>query len=372
MLKAYKYRIKPNSSQELKLNQFFGCSRFIYNWGLNRKSEEYSKNNKNYSCFDLMKEVTQLKKQEDFTWLSNVHSQILQTSLVNLDNAYTNFFKKRASFPKFKKKSNKQSFQYPQGVKLKENKIFLPKIGWVKFHNSRTFEGQIKTVTVTKNPSGEYYVSILVDNKKELPNKKPILESTSVGLDFGIKELIITSNSEVFENQKHFQKMKNKLKVEQRSLSRKKKGSKSREKQRIRVAKIYQKITNQRLDYLHKISTQLVKTYDTICIEDLSVESMLKEKKLSSLIADASWRTLRTFLEYKCEWYGKNLRVINRFEPSSKRCNSCGNINKELKLSDRTWTCKKCSVTHDRDVNAALNIKDYGLGQQPLHANVNH
>lgn len=370
MLKAYKYRIKPNSSQELKLNQFFGCSRFIYNWGLNRKSEEYSKNNKNYSCFDLIKEITSLKKEEDFSWLSDVHSQTLQMSLRNLDNAYTNFFKKKSSFPKFKKKSNKQSFQYPQGVRIEDSKIFLPKIGWVKFYNSRTFEGTIKTVTVTKNPSGEHYVSILVDNQKELPNKKLINSSTSVGLDFGIKELIITSNSEVFENQKHFKKMKNKLRIEQRSLARKKKGSKNREKQRIKVAKIYQKISNQRTDYLHKISTQLVNSYDTICIEDLSVESMLKEKKLSSLIADASWRTLRTFLEYKCEWQGKNLRVINRFEPSSKRCNNCGNINKDLKLSDRMWTCKKCTTILDRDINAAKNIKDYGLGHNLLHANV--
>lgn len=362
MYKAYKYRIKPNKTQELKLTQFFGCARFIYNWGLNRKSELYTKENKNISFFDLGKEVTQLKKTEDFSWLKNTHSQTLQCALRNLDNAYTNFFKQRGHFPKFKKKSNKQSFQYSQGVKIKEDKIFLPKIGWVKYHNSRDFEGDIKTVTVSKNPSGEYYVSILVDNKKELPNKKPIEKSTSVGLDFGIKDLVITSDGEVFENQKHFHKMKIKLRVAQRSLARKQKGSKGREKQKVKVAKLYQKITNQRNDYLHKISTYLVRQYDTICIEDLSVESMLKEKKLSSLIADASWSTLRSMLDYKCEWNGKNLKVIGRFEPSSKRCNNCGNIKKDLKLSDRTYKCKKCSTILDRDINAALNIKDYGLG----------
>ena len=362
MLKAYKYRIKPNKSQELKLNQFFGCARFIYNWGLNRKSEIYSTNNTNISCFDLIKEVTELKKSEDFSWLKDTHSQVLQMSLRNLDNAYTNFFKKKSSFPKFKKKSNNQSFQYPQGVKISENKIFLPKIGWVKFFNSRDFSGDIKTVTVSKNPSGEYYISILVDNKQELPNKKPIQKSTSVGLDFGIKDLVITSEGEVFENQKHFHKMKAKLRVAQRSLARKQKGSKSRDKQRQKVAKLYQKVTNQRRDYLHKISTYLVNTYDTICIEDLSVEKMLKEKRLSSLISDASWSTLREFLTYKCEWYGKNLQVIGRFEPSSKRCSNCGNIKQSLLLSERTYKCEKCNANLDRDLNAALNIKDYGLG----------
>jgi putative transposase len=362
MLKAYKYRIKPTKAQELKLNQFFGCSRFIYNWGLNRKSEVYSNENKNLSVFDLIKEATQLKKDDNFAWLSEVHSQPLQMSLRNLDIAYTGFFKKKAGFPKFKKKSNRQSFQYPQGVKISENKVFLPKIGWVKFFNSREFTGDIKTVTVSKNPSGEYYVSILVDNRQELPSKKPIQKSTSVGLDFGIKDLVITSDGEVFENQKHFHKMKAKLKVAQISLARKQKGSKSRERQRLKVAKLHQKVTNQRMDYLHKISSYLVNQYDTICIEDLSVESMLKEKRLSSLISDASWSTLRSLLAYKCEWSGKNLQVIGRFEPSSKRCNNCGNIKQNLKLSKRTYNCEKCNANLDRDLNAALNIKDYGLG----------
>ena len=362
MLKAYKYRIKPNKTQELKLNQFFGCARFIYNWGLSRKSEAYSIDNTNISCFDLTKEVTELKKSENFSWLKGVHSQTLQMSLRNLDNAYTNFFKQKSSFPKFKKKSNRQSFQYPQSVKIQDNKIFLPKIGWVKYHNSRDFSGDIKTVTVSKNPSGEYYVSILVDNKKELPTKKPIQKSNSVGLDFGIKDLVITSEGEVFENQKHFHKMKVKLRVAQRSLARKQKGSKSRDKQRQKVAKLYQKVTNQRRDYLHKISSYLVSQYDTICIEDLSVDAMLKEKRLSSLISDASWSTLRSMFDYKCSWYGKNLQVIGRFEPSSKRCNNCGNIKQSLVLSERTYKCEKCSASLDRDLNAALNIKDYGLG----------
>lgn len=370
LLKSYKYRINPSETQKEKLSHFFGCARFVYNWGLNRKSEIYSSTKENVSFFTLAKEVTNLKKEKDFEWLKDVHSQTLQMSLRNLDVAYTNFFKKRGDFPKFKKKSNRQSFQYPQGVKIKSDKVFLPKIGWVKYFNSRDFEGNIKTVTVSLTSTGKYFVSVLVDNGKELPTKKPIIENTTVGLDFGIKDLVITSDGEVFENQKHFSKMKKTLRVEQRSLSRKKKGSNNYKKQRLVVAKVYEKITNQRFDYLHKISNQLVNEFDTICIEDLSVESMLKEKKMSALIADASWRTLRTMLEYKCEWRGKNLSVIGRFEPSSKRCSNCGNINKNLKLSDRAWTCKNCSVKLDRDINAAKNIKQYGVGTQPLPLNV--
>ena len=362
MLKAYKYRIKPTKAQGQKLNQSFGCARFIYNWGLNIKSKIYEQENRNISVFELQKKSTELKRSEEFSWLKDTYAQTLQMSLRNLDRAYANFFKKKSSFPKFKKKSNRQSIQYPQGVKVQDNKIFLPKIGWVKYHNSRDFSGEIKTVTVSKNPSGEYYVSILVDNKQELPTKKPIQKSTTVGLDFGIKDLVITSEGEVFENQKHFHKMKAKLRVAQRSLARKQKGSKSRDKQRQKVAKLYQKVTNQRRDYLHKISSYLVSQYDTICIEDLSVKSMLKEKRLSSLISDASWSTLREILTYKCEWYGKNLQVIGRFEPSSKRCNNCGNIKQSLPLSERIYKCEKCSTSLDRDLNAALNIKDYRLG----------
>lgn len=370
MFKSYKYKLNPTNEQAKKIFSFFGCARFVYNWGLNRKSEHYAETNESISCFDLIKEIVQLKKQEGFHWLKDAHSQVLQMSLRNLDSAYTSFFKKRADFPKFKKKSNKQSFQYSQGVKISNNKVFLPKIGWVKFSNSRSFEGEIKTVTVSMTSTNKYFVSILVDNKKDLPKKKPISKETSVGLDFGIKDLVITSNGVVFENQKHFQKMKSKLRVEQRSLSRKKRGSNNWHKQRLVVTKIYEKITNQRMDYLHKISKQLVDEYETICIEDLSVESLLKEKKMSSLIADASWRTLRTMLEYKCEWYGKNISIIGRFEPSSKRCSHCGNINKDLKLSDRTWDCQKCQRTLDRDINAAVNIKYYGLGHQPMSHNV--
>lgn len=372
MLKAYKYKLNPTKKQEQKIAQFSGCARFIYNWGLNRKSEHYTETGENISFFDLGKEVTQLKKQEGFEWLAETNSQTLQNSLKNLDVAYTNFFKKRNSFPKFKKKSNIQSFQYPQGVKIESSKIYLPKIGWVKFFNSREFEGKIKTVTVTSVPSGKYFVSILVDNKEELPVKKKVTPETAIGCDMGIKDLLITSDSEIFENQKNFDRYKEQLKQEQRKLSRKVKGSNNYHKQRIIVAKIHEKISNTRKDYLHKISKYLVDNYDTICLEDLSIKDLLAEKKMSKLISDASWATLRNFIEYKAEWQGKNVFIIGRYYPSSKTCSNCGSIKKDLKLSDRTYNCDKCNHSQDRDVNAAINIKNQGVGQILMYDKTSH
>jgi putative transposase len=372
MFKAYKYKLKPTKEQEQKIVQFCGCARFIYNWALNRKSEHYTETSKTISLFDLEKEVTKLKREEGFGWLKEAHAQMLQSSLKNLDIAYTSFFKKKNAFPKFKKKSSHQSFQYPQGVKTKNNKIYLPKIGWVKYFNSREFEGKIKTVTVSTTPTGKYFVSVLVDDKKELPLNKKVRYNTAVGCDMGIKDLLITSDGEVFQNQRNFDNWKIKLRVEQRSLSRKQKGSNNWYKQKLVVAKIHEKITNTRKDYLHKISNQLVKEYDTICLEDLSIEKLLKEKKMSKLISDASWATLRTFIEYKAKWNGNNLSIIGRYYPSSKTCSGCGNIKKDLKLSDRVYVCNKCKTTIDRDINAAINIKSQGVGQILMYANVGH
>lgn len=367
MLRGNKYRIKPTEAQKQKLIQSMGCARFVYNYGLNRKSEYYAETGETLSCFDLSKEITQLKKSAEHSWLKESHSQVLQTSLRNLDNAYTNFFNQKAEFPKFKKKSREQTIQYPQGVKIEGNKIWLPKIGWVKIHLSRPVEGKIKTVTVRMTSTGKFFVGVLVDNSKELPEPLPVKEETTVGLDFGIKDLVITSDGQVFKNHKYLDKMKTKLRKEQRSLSRKKKGSNNYEKQRLRVAKLHEKVANQRLDYLHKISRELVDSFDTICIEDLAVKDLLERKQMSKLIADAAWSELRRQLEYKCKWEGKNLITIGRFDPSSKRCSNCGNINRELKLRHREWTCQKCNIKHDRDINAALNIKLYGLGHNPRH-----
>ena len=372
ILKAYKYRLAPKGSQFEILNKHFGCARFIYNWGLNEKSKEYAKSKTNISCFDLIKRVTELKKQEEFVWLKEVHSQVLQMSLRNLDNAFNAFFHKRAKYPNFKKKSRNQSFQYPQGVKIKDNEVYLPKIGWVRYYNSRKAIGTIKTVTVSRTPTGKYYVSLLCELPINIPNKKPIRQETAVGIDLGIKLFAVTSDGEVFENQKYLHHNLSRLRIEQRKLQRCKKGSNRREKQRLVVARLYEKITDQRMDFLHKLSTQMVSKYDTIVMEDLNVKGLMQNHHLALAIGEVGWSMVNSMLEYKCNWHGKNYIKIGRFEPSSKRCNHCGYINKDLKLSDRTWTCPECHTKLGRDANAAANIRDYGLGTQPSDAKVVH
>lgn len=371
MFKSFVFQLNPTHEQIISINNHLGCSRFIYNWGLNEKSKAYKDNQSKLSCFDLAKLLTGLKQQTEFDWLRDVQTQSLQMSLRNLDNAYTSFFNKRSKFPKFKsKKDSHQSYQYPQNVKIKDNLVYLPKVGWVSYYKSREIIGKIKTVTVSKTPTDKYFVSILCDNSQPVPRKQPVIKSTTIGIDLGIKYFAVTSDGEVFENQKHFLKLQKRLRVEQRKLSRRfKKGaveqSKNYQKQRLVVAKLHEKITNQRLDNLHKISTYLVNKYDAICIEDLNVSGMLSNPKLSKHIQDCGWRTFRRLLELKCQEKGKNLIVIGRFEPSSKRCNTCGHIN-QISLSDRTFNCSNCNTLIERDLNAARNIKDYGLGVKPL------
>ena len=365
MLKAYKYRIFPNEEQQNLLANIFGQVRFVYNLGLETKISAYAGNKKNIDCFDLIKQIKELKDSE-CVWLKESPSQALQASLRNLDNAYTNFFRGKG-FPKFKNKHGKQSFQLPQGVSLSEDdsQIFIPKLKWVGIDLHRQFKGEIKTVTVSKTVTNKYFVSILVDTKQELPIKKQISEFTSVGLDLGIKDFVITSDGKKFENKDFFKSVQKQLRVAQRSLSRKTKGSGHYKKQKMVVALLHEKVRNQRQDYLHKISKYLVDNYDTICLEDLAVSNMVKNHCLARAISDMGWSEFRNMLEYKAEWQGKNISVIGRFDPSSKTCSCCGKINKELKLSDREWICPHCGAKHDRDANAAKNIKTFGLRNKP-------
>lgn len=364
MLRAYKYRIFPNDNQKNLMSSIFGQVRFVYNLGLETKISAYTGNKININCFDLTKQIKELKDTE-CPWLSESPAQSLQMSIRNLDNAYTNFFRGKG-FPKFKNKHGKQSFQLPQGAHLSENnkQIWIQKLKYVDIDLHREFTGEIKTVTVSKTVTNKYFVSILVDNKKELPVKKKILESTSVGVDLGIKDFCILSDGKKFENKDFFKSKIQELRVAQRSLCRKKRGSKHYLKQKMVVALLHEKIRNQRQDYLHKITRYLVDNYDTICIENLAVSNMVKNHCLSRAISDMGWGEFRTFVNYKSDWQGKNVLMIGRFDPSSKMCSSCGKINKELKLSDREWTCE-CGKKHDRDQNAATNIKNYGLRNQP-------
>lgn len=369
MIRAIKYELNPTKSQIQKLNQIFGNCRFVYNLALNKKIKAYQEDKKTLSCFDLMKELTQIKKEKDFEWLNLSGSQQLQQSVSNLDKAFSNFFRAKKGFPKFKKKNNKQSFRIPQSVKINfdEYKFFIPKIGWVKFYKDKHIEGAIKFATVSKSTTGRYFVSITFESTQ--PRKTG---NGAVGVDLGIKHLAITSDGEIFENQKYLKQNLKKLRAEQRSLQRKfKKGAKEQsnnyQKQRLKVAKLHEKIANQRKDLLHKVTTYLATTYETVCIEDLNVSGMVKNHNLALAISDCGWGMFRQFLEYKV----KDLRVIGRFEPSSKLCNVCGDKNDNLKLSDRKWTCSNGHEL-DRDENAAINIKKFGLRASTLNANVNY
>ena len=250
-------------------------------------------------------------------------------------------------------------------IELSNGKVYIPKLKWIDCIFDRQFKGNIKTVTVSKTKTNKYFVSILVDNQKELPTKPEITEKTTIGIDFGIKDLAILSDGTKIPNPKWFKQSQKRLRVEQRKLSRKckpkaKEQSKGYLKQKLVVAKLHEKIRNQRIDYLHKLTTSITKKYDTIIIEDLNVSGMIKNHKLAKAIADVSWSEMKRQLEYKCDWYGKNLLTIGRFDPSSKTCSSCGKINKELTLKDREWSCI-CGIKHDRDHNAAKNIKHFGL-----------
>jgi putative transposase len=369
MLKAYKYRLNPNIEQRVALSKNFGCVRWVYNWALSRKIEAYQKENRSLSCFDLSKELPKLKSAEETKWLAEADSQALVMSLRNLDNAFTRFFREKKGFPKFKsKKCRRQSFQIPQRVKVdfETRKIILPKIGAVRAKLHRKFDGIIKTVTISKTPSGKYFASVLVEtDEKPLP-KPEIRYETTIGIDLGLTHFAILSNGEKIENPKHLQKSLNRLKFLQRKLSRKKAGSKRRDKARIRVAKLYEKITNQRNDFLHKLSIRLIRENQTIALETLNVQGMMQNHRLAQSIGSASWSRFVEFLRYKAEWYGRNIVFIGRFEPSSKLCSVCGYHNGELTLTDRTWTCPSCQTEHDRDVNAATNIRKFALQSQNL------
>lgn len=367
MIRSIKYELKPTNSQRQKLNQGFGNCRFVYNWALDKKIKAYSENKTNLSCFDLMAELTQLKKKEEFEWLKLSGSQQLQQSISNLDKAFSNFFRAKKGFPKFKSKHNRSSFRIPQNVKIDYDlyKFFVPKVGWIKFYRDKHIEGKIKFAIVSKTATNRYFVSITFETEDNRNFGKG-----AVGIDLGIKHLAITSDGEIFENQKYLKRNLAKLRIEQRSLSRKfKKGKKEQSnnyyKQRLRVAKLHEKISNQRKDLLHKVTTYLAKTYETVCIEDLSVKNMVKNHNLALAIHDCGWGMFREFLTYKV----KDLRVIGRFEPSSQVCNVCGDRNRELKLSDREWTCSNGHELN-RDENASLNIRDWGLRASTLNANV--
>ncbi|AFV22828.1 transposase, IS605 OrfB family [Methanolobus psychrophilus R15] len=361
MLRAYKYRLYPNKSQIDSFEKQFGTCRFVYNWALDLKSTVYKDENRSISKNELKKMLPGLKVQ--YNWLKDVNSQSLQGSIDNLDNAFQKFFRKEADYPNFKSKYNPvQSFQVPQHyvVDLDNGTVKLPKLKEpikAKFH--RRFDGETRTATVSRTPTGKYFISILVDDGQEIPEK--IETGTTIGVDVGISHFAILSTGEKIENPRHLKTSLKKLQHEQRALSRKKKGSSNRKKQKLVVAKLHEKIANQRNDFHHKISKRLIDKNQAICLEDLNISGMVKNHCLAQAISDVAWNSFIEKLRYKADWYGKTIMQIGRFVPSSKLCSICGYKNAGLKLNDRSWECPSCHTKHDRDVNAAINILNIAL-----------
>lgn len=372
MLKTYKYKIKPNEEQQELLSKFFGCARFIYNWGLNIKTTAYKDNGEKVSYVDLAKRLTLLKQEDDYQWLKEVSNESLQQSLRNLDNAFTAFFRKKANYPKFKSKKNKHdSVKFIQSVHFDFDNwaVKLPKLGKVKLCKNRTFnQATCKqgTCAVSRDRCGEYWCVILVDDLQPKPTKAKLDKENAIGIDLGIKDYAILSDGTKFSNPKHLEKYQKELAHLEKEWSRKQKGSNNQEKTRVKLAKCHRYITNMRNDFLHKLSHYLVTNYDTICLENLNVEGMMQNHHLARAIQGVAWNEFVRQLSYKSDWYGKNVLFIGRFEPSSKLCHNCGYINKELTLKDREWICPQCGEHLDRDVNAAINIRNIAFDKQNL------
>jgi len=368
-LKYFRYRIYPNKEQVGSINQMLGNARFIYNWALDERIKAYTKDKKSVSAYTLMKQVTELKKQPEYIWLQLSNAQSLQNSIVNMEKAFTRFFKQKKGFPKFKSKKNKRhSVSFPQNTKInfETNRIWLPKLKWIPARLSRIFDGKIKTSTLIKTSTDKYFVSILVELPEMKIKQKLIRKKTAVGIDTGIKQFGTFSDGKVIENPKHLKSSLAKLKTLQRRASKKQKGSENRKKSNRKVALLHEHIANQRQDFLHKLTTQIANEYNTVVVENLNIAGMVKNHCLAQSIADLGLGNFYKLLEYKLADRGKNYVEIGRFDPSSKMCSGCGYIKKDLKLSDRKWVCPECETEHDRDYNASKNILNFGLKKQNL------
>lgn len=355
--KTYKFRIYPNKKQKQKLSVYFGNVRFVYNYFLNERKEQYASTGKSDNYYEQSKKLTSLKQQDEYSFLNQTARGTLEASLINLENAYVRFFTKKSGFPKFHKKKGRQSFTSVQNLKFKNGRIcFVGFKEGMKCKISRQVEGKMNRLSIVKYPSGKYYVNISTEQEIEVvPN-----EFNEAGIDLGIKNLLVTSNGEKFNNPKFINKYEKQLAKAQKHLSRKKQGSNSFENQRIKVAKIQEKIANCRQDNLHKITYLLTHKYSDIYLEDLNVKGMQKNHHLAKSIADCSWYSFITMLQYKGEWYGCEIHQINRWYPSSKTCSNCNFKIDSLPLDVREWDCPNCHTHHDRDINAAINILKEG------------
>ena len=369
MLRAIKIRLYPNKEQEFKLNKVLGCYRFVYNQMLALKQQEYNENKKSLGLTDLSKYFHgKLLKDEQYEWLKEQNTKVMKQSIRQMLSAYDKFFKQHNGFPKFKSKKDKQSALFPleaisKGNKFNERKITLTQpLKDIKFRCSdlyfkrlQAYKEGIRCATLSKTKSGNYFLSILV----ELPQEEIIrFEQTNeyVGIDLGVKDFVITSDGEVFENKHFFKSQEKKIAKLQRQLSKKQKGSNNRNKQRVKVAKVFERLINQKNAYIHSVVNELLTYYDTVFMEDLNVQGMLKNHKLAKVIQEVGFYRFKKTLVNKAFVNGKQVVFINRFYPSSKTCSVCGYKKQDLRLNDREWVCPKCGTKHDRDINAAVNI----------------
>ncbi|APC49758.1 IS200/IS605 family element RNA-guided endonuclease TnpB [Virgibacillus halodenitrificans] len=367
--KAYKFRIYPTKEQEILIAKTIGCSRFVFNRFLGQWNDTYKETGKGLTYNSCSSELTKLKSE--LVWLKEVDSIALQSSLKNLADSYTRFFKKQNKAPRFKsKKNNVQSYTTKEtnnNIAIVDNSIKLPKLGLVRFAKSREVHGRILNATVRRNPSGKYFVSILAETEVQ-PLEKT---ESSIGIDLGITDFAILSDGRRINNNKFTIKIEKKLKREQRKLSRRALNAKNNginlfdaknyQKQKRKVARLHERVMNQRNDFLNKLSTEIIKNHDIVCIEDLNTKGMLRNHKLAKSISDVSWSAFVSKLEYKANWYGKTIVKINRWFPSSQVCSNCGHQDGKKSLEIRDWTCSVCHKHHDRDINASKNILAEGL-----------
>lgn len=362
MLKAYKYRIYPTKEQAAMFIQTFNATRLVYNLALEVKQIAFKEHGVRLSKYDLGNQLPELKKE--FPWLAEVNSQSLHEAIHDMDNAFQNFFKNGKGFPKFKAKREKQSYSCTQHSKVDWDNSMLTilKIPNIPIILHRKFEGKIKTVTISRTSTGKYYASILVDNDLPLPLKKEINVDTAIGIDMGIRHLAILSDGRKFDNPELLKKSLDRLKVLDRRVAKKQKGSENRKKAMKQVAILHEKIANQRKAIQHSLSSAIVKQYDTVCVETLNIRKMQQQLNMGFAIGDAAWGEFIRMLEYKANWHGKNLLKIDLFAPSSKMCSNCCSINQKLKpMLVRNWECPSCGVKHDVDINAAINVKEIAL-----------
>lgn len=360
---SYRFRLMPNQEQRVLLAKHFGAIRYTYNHFLAARKDKYLESKKSSNYYGDCKILTELKKT--LPWMKEVYSQSLQFSLKCLDAAYNNFFAGRGKFPVFKAKHAHQSFRVPQNVKVGENRLYIPKfLEGIKMVKHREVEGEIKFATISRNKAGQYHVSITVE--RDIP-VLPVVDA-EVGVDLGIKTLAVCSDGTTYENAKPYRTLARRLKMAQRRLSSKKKGSKNRDRAKRKLAKMHLKVKNIRNDHLHKVTTKIIRENQTVYLETLNVQGMMKNHCLAGAIADASFYETKRQLEYKAGWYGRTVKYLDRWFPSSKTCSGCGFIKQDLRLSDREWACPRCGEVHDRDLNAARMILKQGKieGKLPL------